>query len=198
MTPQLRRWLSDARSISVKDDAQRHTKRIFNTTLKYVAQKQWQGACHATSAILAVLLNARQIPAVPCLGECSVDNYPFDHSWVEIDEIIYDVAIAFPLIPSRQKPPVFAGRSVDPTSPALIRYGVISGAGFGPDAELVRQMSFAELLNRFPGHPDGLYGLAVEIALGASVKLTVDELREVASGLRWRIVADPTDRTGTD
>jgi hypothetical protein len=193
MTPELRRWLSDARSIAAKDDAHRYTKHIFNATLKYVAQNQWQGACHATSAILALLLNARNVQAVPCLGECYVDNYYFDHSWIEIDGLVYDVAIAVPDIPSHQKPPVFSGKSVDPTSPMRVRYGVTSGIGFRRDAELVSQMPFVEFLNLFPGHPEGFCGLAVEIAQMASIRITVDELRGVASGLRWHIVADRSD-----
>ena len=161
MTPELRRWLSDARSITVRSDAERYTKRIFTATLKFVAQNQWQGACHGTSAILALLLNAGRVQAVPCLGECYADNYYFDHSWIEIDGLVYDAAIAVPLIPSHRKPPVFAGRSVDPTSPAQVCYGVTSGKGYGADAAVVAEMPFAEYL-------------------------TVDELREVASARRWR------------
>jgi hypothetical protein len=196
MTPQLRRWLSDARCISTTDDTQRYTKHIFNATLKFVAQKHWQGACHATSAILALLLNARQVEAVPCLGECYVDGYYFDHSWVEIDGLVYDVAIALPLTPSRQKPPVFAGKSVDPTSPMRISYGVTSGTGLDHHAETVRQTPFVEFLDLFPDHPDGFCGLAVEIAKMASHKVTADELRGVASRLRWHIVPDLPNPTG--
>jgi hypothetical protein len=190
---ELRRWLNDACSITAKDDAQRHTKRVFNATLKYVAQNEWQGACHATSAIMALLLNARQVPAVPCLGECSVDEYYFDHSWIDIDGLVYDVAIAVPLIPSLQHPPVYSGRPVGLVSPTQIHYGVRSGTGFGPDAETVRKMPFVEFLNIFPDHPQGFCGLAVEIAQRASIQVTVDELRGVASGLRWHVVAGRTN-----
>ncbi len=46
-------------------------KKTFFNMLVYIQENDWQGACHAATAILFVLLREQRIEAVPCVGEVS-------------------------------------------------------------------------------------------------------------------------------
>ena len=73
-------------------------KQIFENLISLVEEKKWYGACHDISAVFYIL--AKEVGFEPTLliGEVrnpATGSY-FDHSWVCIDEKIYDVAIGYP------------------------------------------------------------------------------------------------------
>lgn len=69
------------------------TEAILDLMSNYIYEKSWAGACFATSAINHILLNEFNIISMPMLGVVNIDGHIFDHAWLEIDSLVYDVAI---------------------------------------------------------------------------------------------------------
>ena len=72
-------------------------KKFFNL-LAYIQENDWAGACHATTAIMFVLLHEQGIPSAPCIVVVSKDHIVFDHSWIEVNSKICDAAVTNTLI----------------------------------------------------------------------------------------------------
>lgn len=107
------------------------------------------GACHDTSAVLYMRLLQTGVQNVELLiGEVHFNGERFDHSWVEVNEKVFDVAICAPN-PDRPHPrtgelirggcfaggPVFAGIDLGLNSPMLGEFGVPSEAPLDSDAK---------------------------------------------------------------
>jgi hypothetical protein len=73
-------------------------KKTFFNVLAYIDENDWQGACHATTAILFVLLREQGIAATPYVGEVSKAPIVFDHSWIEVDSEVCDAAVMNSLV----------------------------------------------------------------------------------------------------
>lgn len=73
---------------------------IIDKTLKVTSNlmydRQWSGACYATSAIHHILLTEQGVTNTPMLGVTQVGSSRFDHAWIEIDDHIYDIAVSMP------------------------------------------------------------------------------------------------------
>lgn len=75
--------------------------------LSFMRKNNWYGACHATTAMMYAFAKKIGIDATPCIGECEQKGFqPFDHSWLVIDDKIYDLAISMPFIEEMAKGPV--------------------------------------------------------------------------------------------
>jgi hypothetical protein len=152
-----------------------------------VEANDWEGACHATTAVAFVLLREQGIEAQPCLGEVTLGNAVWDHSWIEVDGKVFDIAIARPIQPAPILAPVLAGRHTDDGQPTRLRYGVRSGMPAMAEAALVGRLSLDEYMAGFPRHPKGLWGVACELAGRLGMSLTVAELRGRYGSTRWSL-----------
>lgn len=117
---------------------------------KFMRQKKWYGACHATTAMMYAFAKKIGIDAIPCIGECKQEGYkPFDHSWLLIDEKINDIAIAMPFELEMAKGPVYdsidtrTGKEVDMT------YGT-KFLGLGPQAQYAYDNNLYDYLKGSP------------------------------------------------
>ena len=81
---------------------------IYESMLDYVVDNKFTGACHSTSATMYILLSELGLNPKLKIGE--VFSYSkkvcFDHSWIEMDNHIFDVAIGYP------QPPELGGQYV--------------------------------------------------------------------------------------
>lgn len=70
-----------------------------------------------------------------CIGEVLTENALFfDHSWIEIDGRVFDIAIQLTL-QNETNPPVYAGYDLYTKRIAYRVYGVDSPSGFDLDAK---------------------------------------------------------------
>ena len=152
----------------------------------FVHRVNWQGACHATSAVLTILLREQKIKAEPFLGECRTFGIFFDHSWVEVDSRIYDVAISNSLNPQLNCAPVFSGLSVVTRQPTEVEYGVISGTGYDDYASMIKSTSFVEYVDNFSDHPKGLWGVAEKIGKDIGLRANSLKLKAAHSHIVWQ------------
>ena len=130
---------------------------------RYMEAKQWIGACHAISSALYVALS--EIGATPrlCIGEVAGDGFVFDHSWLELDGKIIDLAINRTLLDGQAASGIIIlGQDISTGKPPLLRYGV-SETGIEGEAALVLSTPFATFMDNFPGETNGLWGVVQTI-----------------------------------
>lgn len=158
--------------------------KVFFNTLDYVDKNDWGGACHATSAVLYVLLSELGFEPILCVGEAKYEQGFFDHSWIEIDGRVFDVAVYLSMEFSKVSPPVINGYNIDTLQPSNIEYGV-SGYGLDRDANRLFQVSFNQYMNDFPNFPGGLWGVVNHLALKMSLKFNIPQLKRKYTHTQW-------------
>lgn len=159
--------------------------KTLSVVLRFIDRTGWQGACHAASAVVYLLLCEQSVKAELCLGEAQHENIVFNHSWIEIDGEVYDVAIVQTLDGASRSAPVVKGINVETGQPADILYGVHSGQPDDPYAAMLRKTSFVDFLDGFPDHPSGLWGLAADLGGPLGLRLDSAGLRERHADSRW-------------
>jgi len=132
------------------------------------------GACHLLSGVFHVLLKEQDIESSLCIGEVQrSDKFYFDHSWVEIEELPFDIAIQLNLN-GEQNAPVFAGCDLDTGMKTRFNYR-FKQFGLSGEARMVQEIPFNRYMD---GAPKGVGWDAVErIGKVLGLKLNVSELR---------------------
>ena len=179
------KWKSVADSVDIGHRRANRIVRTFFRVLSFVKRSEWSGACHATAAVLTVLLREQGVSTDLCLGEAAVDGGAFDHSWVEIDGTIFDVAIAMPLDPNNARPPVFCGIDLETGAKTALRYGVSSCFAHDAPSKMIRSIPFDMYMSHFPQHPKGLWGVAADIGESMKMNLSATTLRKRHGAVAW-------------
>lgn len=171
--------------------------RTFATLYEFMLDERRHGACHMISAVAFVLLNEQNVKATLCLGEVAVADgtfsdvatlTTFDHSWIEINAEVYDIAIDAPLGTQRvARAPVMATRHIDNGRPADFVYGASSPAGLDAEARAIARVTLREFMDGFPDHEHGLWGIVVERGASIGVATSVPTLRERYGNVRWTL-----------
>lgn len=161
------------------------THKTYCAVLDFIHSNDWQGACHGSSAVLAVLLAAQGLQPILCLGEVCYGDIYFDHSWVEIDGEIFDAAISKTLIHGFAFPPVFRSHDLSSMLVTKLRYGKPSGQGYDSSAMWIRNTTVSDYMRAFPEHPDGLWGIAKAIGKTANIRATLASLKGYSDVLQW-------------
>ncbi|WP_226683462.1 hypothetical protein [Sutcliffiella horikoshii] len=105
-------------------ECEQQVKEIIRGAFDFIAEYDYQGGCHLVSAIVHILLTEKGYNPVIRLGEVQVEDYIFDHSWIELDGEIIDVAIMNTLQDGFKFPPVLYGKSVATGKQVEYQYGV--------------------------------------------------------------------------
>ena len=161
---------------------------IINTffeILEFIHKNRWEGACHATSAILFILLKEQGIDAKLYIGECQYRSFVFDHSWVEINGEVVDAAISKTWIQGKSFPPVLRNIDLDTGEKTKIVYGVHSGQGYAQFASTIRDLPLYMYMDIFPYHPKGLWGFAKEIGTRIGIKTNLEKMKGKYCLTKW-------------
>lgn len=159
----------------------------FMRLVRVVARdEQWGGACHMVGALLTVLLREQKISAELCIGlaqDSRPGALPFDHSWVEVDGEVYDIAILRPLDESWALSPVFAGKHLETGERPGLTYGVASELPPDPAAFMLLNLGFAGYMDEAP---IPLWDIASEHAVGLGLTgVTGRALRRRHQSITW-------------
>lgn len=107
------------------------------------------GACHLLSGFMYVLMKEQDIDCTLRLGEVKrPDGKFFDHSWIEIDQKVFDVAIQL-TYDEQKNPPVFAGIDLGSGEPTSLIYGASSGKGLDIIAKRLLETPFDKYIEGF-------------------------------------------------
>lgn len=111
----------------------------FSELLKFVVGSNYCGGCHDTSAVLHMLLADAGLSSELCIGEVGTGQQFFDHSWVEVEGLVFDVAVCMPLQQGRAVGgPVFGGVDLATGARSDLRYGARSGLGLDHSAQIAQ------------------------------------------------------------
>lgn len=160
-------------------------KKTFFYILKYIHQNDWTGACHATSAVMYILLKEQGIDVSLYIGEVARDGIIFDHSWIEYSGQPIDAAISNTLIQGIAFSPVFCGIELESGNPTESKYAYQSGQGLGPEMLFYSSNTLGGYLDRFPGHPKGLWGIASILAKELGVKFNIGKAKRKYFNEHW-------------
>lgn len=159
-------------------------KDFFNQLTKFVVNHGWFGACHATIALLYSVCLKLGINCEPCIGEVVGNSKPFDHSWLLVDDEIYDIAIALPLNSIEQTGPIYKSIDLSTGKKCTIKYG-IRFLGLDEQASWVsKQNIYAYLKNSTEMN---LVKLICDIAGQCKIYITNKWLKENLSDKYWCI-----------
>lgn len=157
---------------------------VFNHSIK----KNWRGACHAISGILYVLLREQGIHAQLKVGfvKSPKVHFEFSHSWVEVDEKVYDLGlyrsnppVASPNEYQELSAPIFHNIDLEANMETSIRYGVPSvREKTDRNLQTILNMTLGDYMNGWPNHKNGLWGEVIEIADRLGLSLNLHEIKE--------------------
>lgn len=134
----------------------------------YMQRKQWWGARHASCAALYVALCEAGYQPKLCIGEMFGEGLYFDHSWIELNDYIFDLAISMTLMGGMAvSEPIIFGKNIRTGENPKINYGV-PGRGIEGETLIVNAMPFIQFMDMFPDETDGLWGVVREI-LGKNI-----------------------------
>lgn len=159
--------------------------RTYWALLEFVHLNNFRGACHATTAMLHVLLRSQGIAGRPCIGELSRQRQAFDHSWYELNGRVYDVAISLPFDRGFDGNPVFAGTDLVTLDSPHWTYGTITGLSNDTGAVHVRSRSFLEYADQAPYHRDGLWHLVEKVGRRLKLRLEIPNMRSDFAAETW-------------
>lgn len=125
-------------------ECEQQVKDIIRGAFDFIVEHDYQGGCHLVSAILHIILTEKGYEPVVRLGEVQVADSVFDHSWIELDGEVIDVAIMNTLQDDFKLPPVLYGKSVASGKPVDCQYGVSSY--IDATAQLVITQSIGEYI----------------------------------------------------
>lgn len=180
-----KKWKSASQGMMIKNPDGFKTVKTFNGILDFIHNKDWQGACHSSSAIFSTLMAAQGVSSTLCLGEVAQGIAYFDHSWVEINSEVFDAAVSISLMKGVYFPPVFRGFDLSTKAETTLEYGKSSGRGYDEHASWIRKIPVATYMDDFPDHPDGLFGIAKDIAKTINLRVSLPTLKKHAETLIW-------------
>ena len=173
--------MSLIRNEEYSDDIGHVLINLFN----FMVKENWCGACHACSSILYVALSELGYKPILCIGEVLGDSLYFDHSWIELNGKIFDLAINMTMLNGLAvSGVVIGGTDIDTNKISTLKYGVC-GRGIEDEARIVMNTPFTQYMNRFQYGKDGLWSI-VEIVL--QKKVDIRDLRKKYNNTKRRLI----------
>ena len=117
-------WHRNAKKILSNIQQGDKIEEVFFALLKIIDTLDWQGACYPTSAVLYVLFREMGLNAKLCVGNVASINGCITHSWVEVNDEIYDAAIWRQNYTMFQNAPVIASKHINTREDVTVLYGV--------------------------------------------------------------------------
>ena len=159
-------------------------KKCFKEVQKFMVRKGWYGACHATTAVLYAICKVLDIEANPCIGEVFYKAY-FDHSWLEINGAIFDLAITMPFVDDYATGPIFNSIDLTTGEKATLDYGV-KYQGLDTQAKYAFSMSIYKYLRNSP--EVNLIELVIDILKLNGKYISRSRLENILGDDRWVLV----------
>lgn len=158
--------------------------------LRYMKDKNWIGACHATASVLFISLSELGYLPKLCIGEVrdQITGTLFDHSWIELDGKIIDLAVSMTLLGglSLSAPIVFSQNIATSKEPTCI-YGVADGRGLDAQANHTLTTPFQVYMDNYPGEKGGLWGVVRKIM---PRKIDILTLRQKYAASPWNYICN--------
>ncbi|PGT83289.1 lasso peptide biosynthesis protein [Bacillus sp. AFS040349] len=170
-----------------------HKSKIYNTFFaisNFYKNNPNPGACHLISSVFHVLLKEQGIENDLCIGEVTYKKgLFFDHSWIEIDEKVFDIAIQLTL-QGEINPPVYAGYDLYTEKPVERVYGTTSPTGFDSDGKRVLKTSFVNYMNAYPNFKEGAWQIVKLIGKDLRLKFDLKEIPKRYANTQRKLISE--------
>jgi len=140
------RWEAHADKILHDVDKGYEIKKIFFTLLELINGLKWRGACHFASPVLCGLFRGIGLDANVCTGIVATYEGCFNHSWVEVDDKVYDATIWLQTKVLPDNAPIIANRNLETGEETSLLYG-IDWLPLEPDVSGLFEMPFSWVVN---------------------------------------------------
>lgn len=177
----------------MSDEKEMLFNEFFNNLLNYMNKEGWAGACHATTAMMYAFGLKIGLNPIACIGEVEKKgDKPFDHSWLTIDDKIYDLAISLPLPDGFHMAtgPVYASIDKKTNKEVDIKYG-IKFLGLGPQAMFAYQNNLYSYISKCPSPK--IINVIIDLAKRSKIFITRKWLENNLSNVNFTLV-DTTQR----
>ena len=177
--------MEDRIKVAVEKSGYDDINDVLCNLYKYMKRKQWWGACHATCSALYVILSELGYKPTLCIGEVLGQGLYFDHSWIEIDGKIIDLAVNMTLLGGAPASGVIVfDKDILTGAMSVLDYGV-SGRGIEGEALTVMNLPFTMYMDNFRDENDGLWGVVREVM---QKDIDIKELRSKYNGVERQLV----------
>ena len=156
---------------------------VLCNLMQYMKEQQWIGACHATTAVMFVALSEMGFSPKACVGEVRDDVIGvFDHSWIELDDKIIDLACSMTLLGGQPvNAPVIFDVDIYTGGKYEMKYGV-EYTGLDRNAEYVMNTGFCQYMDAFPSCKNGLWDV---VSVVLKQRVNISELRLKYQNTQW-------------
>lgn len=139
---------------------------VICNLIRYIKEKQWMGACHASSAVLYVVFSELGYDVDIFIGEVQKPGEkPFDHSWITIDGKVIDIAVIMTLMGGMPiSDAIVLDKDIRTKQKYDIEYGIETGLGLGDEAKIVLNVSFGEYMDAYPEEKGGLWDVVDKVS----------------------------------
>lgn len=143
--------------------------------MDYMVQTNFIGACHSISSVIYIALAELGYAPDLLIGEVLSNNgTPFDHSWVELDGKVIDLAVWKNMQGNRICNPIVMNIDVITGKPHNLSYG-IRFLGLDAQASIAQSLSLSEYMDSYPNDRNKLWNL---VSLFLNRDIDIDTLRE--------------------
>lgn len=167
---------------------------LYTSLLEFMTSTDWRGACHESCGVQYVLLNELGLECEWIVGEVSFRERKhlgrpiyFDHSWIVINEEIFDAALMKSNIPSLDSSPTIRSIRLDNLDQPEVIYKTQSGMGDDAHTMIIKNMPLSIYFDNSPMHPQlGTWALVKTIGNKLDLNLDINTLRRKYNGVFWK------------
>ena len=136
---------------------------ILYRMYEFIQENKWLGACHACTSIIYVALCEIGLNPELCIGEVESNENYFDHSWIELNGKIIDIAICMTLQKEFMvSQPIIMNINIEDNNETSIKYGIL-WTGLDEEAEIVLNIPFTLYMDMYPNLTNGLWSIVEKI-----------------------------------
>lgn len=167
---------------------------LYKEIINFMMINNWRGACHESCGVQFLLLNELGIDCEWRLGEVTfkdkyIQNRPvcFDHSWILIDNEIFDIALLKTNIPDLDTAPTIRNKNLLTLTDPDVIYDTDSGWGDDVITKRIKTTPLSSYFNMSTMHPRlGTWILIQKIGHKLGINSSIIELRKKYNGIYWQ------------
>ncbi|MDC8832907.1 hypothetical protein [Alteromonas gilva] len=181
-------WKKNLGEIPISNPQEYKAKKAFTYVLSWVHENGYKGACHDISAVLYLVLSELGYDCEIKIGEIQLETGAVtDHSWVQSNQLVTDIAISLPNYPGHIHSPIFQGVALDNNSEITCKYG-IAYEGLSQEGKFVLGATLIEYCNDHPNGVDFVFKLASRTLKEAGVRVSALKLKNDYSHIKRVLV----------
>ena len=163
--------------------------KIFLELYKFIDRNNFIGACHETSAIMYVLLSETGFSPKICLGEVEFNEYQsFDHSWIELDKQIIDIAIAYPNMFFISNP-ILLDMDISSKTRTNLKYGIVKN-GIDLASKIILQTNLVDYMHNSPNFKGGSWAVIQMISNTLNLGINIPTIKPKYENIKWNFISN--------